>query len=170
MKRFMRWALALVLAAFAVACARLMTLDESIAACNFRYVDHEINARNFPSAAGSSADVSDMLTVSQADLGVGDMTTAEIESAIGRKGWRPATLAELLAYAKSKWNGTDTIALGSSWVDSRGGRYVPYLYEVVDDGTYVFKVDVGRKLNLCRSNPGDRWRKHDRFLVVRKKS
>lgn len=129
-----------------------------IAECKFRYANPDINERNFP-LTGSVADVSDMLTVSQKDLGGKDMTTAEIETAIDRKGYRSATLAEQLAYAKAKWNGKDwVVALGSSWVGPGGRRFVPFLFE----------DDDGRELGLRWGSPGYRWSGGCLFLVVRK--
>ena len=133
-------------------------LAEMIAACGFRYVNPDINERNFP-PAGLAVDVADMLTVSQEDLGGSNMTTAEIETAIDSKGYCRATLVELLAYAKAKWNGRDLVfALGSSWVGPHGNRCVPYLYGIVG----------GRKLYLFWGNPEYRWDSHCLFLVVRK--
>ena len=135
-----------------------MILVEMIAACNFWYANPDINERNFP-LSGPAADVSDILTVSQKDLGGKDMTTAEIEGDSDRKGYRQATLAEQLAYAKAKWNGKDwVVALGSSWVNPDGGRDVPFLYE----------VGGGRRLHLHWGDPEDRWNEDCLFLVVRK--
>ncbi len=134
------------------------TLAEMIADCKFHYVNTDITEANFP-FAGPVADVSDMLTVSQKDLGGKNMTTAEIEAAIDRKGYRRATLAELLAWAVAKWNGKDlVVALGSSWVNPDGLRLVPYLYGGGD----------GRRLNLGWGHPENRWCEDDLFLVVRK--
>lgn len=133
-------------------------LAEMIAACRFRYADPNITEANFP-LTGPIAPVSDMLTFSQKDLGGKDMTTAEVEAAVPRKGCRSATLAEQLAYAKAKWNGKDwVVALGSSWVLPGGDRLVPYLYE----------DDDGRKLSLRWDRPEGRWHDAYLFLVVRK--
>jgi hypothetical protein len=136
----------------------VQSLAAMIAACQFRYFNSNITEANFP-ITGPVADVADMLTFSQKDLGGQNMTTAQIEAAIDQKGYRPATLAEQLAYAKAKWNGKDwVVALGSSWVGPDGDRSVPYLY---GDGD-------GRKLHLYWFNPEDRWREDYLFLVVRK--
>ncbi|MEK7546087.1 MAG: hypothetical protein AAB554_03345 [Patescibacteria group bacterium] len=137
-----------------------LTLAAMIAACRFtRPPNPDINERNFPLTGSPVADVADMLTVSQKDLGGQNMTTSEIEAAIDRKGFRPATLAEQLVYAKEKWNGKDWIAaLGSSWVGPGGFRGVPYLFE----------GDGGRLLLLYWGSPECRWLGVGLFLVVRK--
>lgn len=139
-----------------VGVAAATTLADHIAACRFDYVNQDIIEQHFP-LADPVANVSDMLTVSQKDLGGSNMTIAEIESSIDRKGWRRATLVELLVYAKAKWNGRDLfIALGSSWVNPHGFRYVPYLCE--DGG--------GRELDLDWDVPVGRWGGACLFLVV----
>ena len=47
--------------------------------------------------------------------------------------YRPATLCELLRWAKDNWNGNDwIIALGQIWLDADGNRYVAVLD--LDDG------------------------------------
>jgi hypothetical protein len=136
----------------------VQSLAAMIAACQFRHVNLNITEANFP-ITGPVADVADMLTVSQKDLDGQNMTTSEIEAAIGRKGYRPATLAEQLAYAKAKWNGRDlVVALGSSWVPPVSRRSVPYL---CGDG-------AGRELHLLWVNPEGRWFEVYLFLVVRK--
>ena len=136
------------------------SLAQMIAAYRFRYVNPNITEANFP-ITGPVADVADMLTLTftQKDLGGQNMNTTEIEAVIDQMGYRPATLAEQLAYAKAKWNGQDpVVALGSSWVDPGGARQVPCLY---GDGD-------GRKLGLDWDDPRLRWREDDLFLVVRK--
>ena len=55
--------------------------------------------------------------------------TEEVITQIEEKGYRPATIYELLIWAKDNWNGKDIIvALGSVWRGLRGGRSVPYLW------------------------------------------
>lgn len=138
--------------------AKAPTLADQIADCGFRWVNHSISERNFPTTR-PAAPVSDMIVLSQKDLGGNYMTTAEIESTISRKGYRPATLVDQLAYAKAKWNGRDWIvALGSSWVRPGGDRHVPCLCG----------DDDGRELGLDWGDPEDRWRADYLFLVVRK--
>ncbi len=137
-----------------------ISLSAMIAACRFRYVHPNITEANLP-ITGPVADVADMLTLTQKDLGGRGMTTAEIEAVIDQKGYRLATLAELLAYGKAKWNGMDrgVAALGSSWVDPGGDRCVPCLYSNRD----------GRGLTLRWGGPEYCcFEEHYLFLVVRK--
>ena len=48
---------------------------------------------------------------------------------IDEAGFRPATLYEMLKWADKNWNRKDcVVAFGSSWVDQRGRRFVPFLY------------------------------------------
>jgi len=85
-----------------------------IAACRFCWVNPLITA-TFPFGA-PVADVEDLRTVNQADLGGCDMTTAEIEAALVRKNCRAANVLELLAYAGKKWcRGETVVALGTLW-------------------------------------------------------
>ncbi len=136
----------------------VQNLAAMIAACRFGYVNPNITEANF-SLTGSIADVERMLTLTQKDLGGQNMTTFEIETIIDRKGYRPVTLAEQLAYAKAKWNGKEwVVALGSSWVSPDGFRNVPCLCQVSD----------GRSLCLYPGFPECRWGQDSLFLVVRK--
>lgn len=133
-------------------------LAQMIAAYQFRFVNPNITEANFP-FSGPVADVANMLTLTQKDLGGQNMTTSEIEVVVDQKGYRLATLAEQLAYAKEKWNGRDlVVALGSSWVSPDGYRFVPCLYE---DG-------AGPELYLRCDHPRLSWHEVCLFLVVRK--
>ncbi|MEK7546137.1 MAG: hypothetical protein AAB554_03625 [Patescibacteria group bacterium] len=136
------------------------SLAAMIAACRFDYPPHPyITEANFPLTGSPVADVADMLTVSQKDLGGQNMTTTQIEVAIDRQGFRPATLAEQLVYAKEKWNGKDWIAaLGSSQVFHDGSRCF----------TYLCGGAGGRGLCLDWGDPAPRWLDVGLCLVVRK--
>ena len=132
-----------------------------IAACRFQHVDDDIIEVNFPLASGPVADVENMLTLTQKDLGGQNMTTAEIEAAIDQKGYRRAILAELLVYAKARRNSEDwvwAVALGSSLVQPDSLRGVPYLC----------MSGYGRALSLYWVSPEYHWNEVYRFLVVRK--
>lgn len=134
------------------------SLATMIAAVKFQDVNPYITEANFPLGV-PVADVADMLTLTQKDLGGNGMATGAYEHAIKRKGYRPATLAEQLAYARAKWNGRDRVAaLGSSWVSPDGIRNFPYLFEDA----------LGRKLTLYWDGHGIHWNKDCLFLVVRK--
>ncbi|MFA6603911.1 MAG: hypothetical protein WCT10_03670 [Patescibacteria group bacterium] len=114
-----------------VADPQLNVFDQMIEDCKFVDVDHDINEQNFP-LAGPVVDVSDMLLVSQKDFGSQGKTFAQIKTFIDSEGYRCATLAELIDYAKAKWDDKDAvIALGSFWVDQHGHRVVPRLYRGV---------------------------------------
>jgi hypothetical protein len=135
------------------------TLAALIKAAGFRRrnVNPDITEEHFP-LVGPVADVSVMRALSQEELGGNGLTTVEYEAAIDHLGYRPATLAEQLAWAKETWNGRDTVvALGSSW-SSLVHRNVPCLYAVGGQ----------RQLRLYFDDPGDRWLGDYRFLVVRK--
>ncbi len=135
-----------------------VTLANEISAAGFTDVNSNIiNEQNFPTA-GPAAPVSDMTALSDTDLGGSDMTTSEIESAIERMGYRSATLIDLLAYAKAKWNGKDWIvALGSPWMYSEGSD-MPSIYGEADK----------RVLSVYLATPDSRWGPDTLFLVVRK--
>jgi hypothetical protein len=136
-----------------------LSLAQMITECQFRRVDDNIIEVNFPLTSGPVADAENMLTLTPKGLSGQDMTTAEIEVAIDQKGYRCATIAEQLAYAKAKWNGKDlVVALGSSWMDPDGRRFVPCLCE----------GGAGRELYLNWAYPEHRWRRDVLFLVVRK--
>ena len=129
------------------------------AGISFNNADPNITEENFPLVC-PMADVSDMRIFSEYDLGGTELFTAEYEAAISRQGYRPATLTEMLVWAKEVWDGSGTIvALGSSWscLDDCGCR-VPYLYV---DGSE-------RELYIPWNNPAHRWQAASRFLAVRK--
>ena len=86
------------------------------------------------------------------------ITTKEILETMDDRGYRPATIKELLAYAKHQWNGTDSIdALGSS-AERNGSSCIATLYGVSE----------GRKLDVDWFVFG--WRFHGRILFIRKVS
>ncbi len=129
-------------------------LRQLIKACRLVSVDPSITEENFP-VIGLVADVSKMFLVSLEDLGGCDTHTDEIGAAIDRLGFRSATLAEQLVWASVKWNGIDLVAaLGSSWING-ACLAVPYLSR-------------DRKLCVCWTGTGIRWRELFWFLVVRK--
>jgi hypothetical protein len=133
----------------------LDTLGQMIDACHFVRVGYYINTTNFP-ITGPVAVVADMLPLVKKDLGGRNF---EIEAVIDRKGYRGASLVELLAYAKTRWNGRYlVVAPGSSWVDPDGFRRFPYL---CGDGD-------GRELYLGSGDREYGWCNDALFLVVPK--
>ena len=133
------------------------TLAEAIAECKFHEVSRDIILEHF-SFEGPVADVSEMLTITQTEIGPTNKTSTAIKREIDRMGCRPATIIEQLAYAKTKWDGNATIiALGSSWVSRDGRHNLPCLYSDAE----------GRKLGLNWEIPAVHWHEYS-FLVVRK--
>jgi len=109
-----------------------MNLKETIQKLNFDYINSDITEKNFPKPK-----------VQAIKLGK-EVSSEEALRLLDEKGLRPATLYELLDYAK-EWNGEDyVVALGSVWQDSSGRRRVPFL------GRYY----GGRVLNLSSWDGG----------------
>ncbi|MFA6603721.1 MAG: hypothetical protein WCT10_02665 [Patescibacteria group bacterium] len=138
-----------------------VTFAQVAADLAFRYiVDPDINERNF-SLSDPVADISDIVVLNIRDHDdLRYTSTADLRRIIDQNGYRSATLVELLAYARIKWNGEGHIfALGSSWVDPCGHCHVPYLWS----------NHCCRQLKLSSEQ---RWKCFDdsfgRFLVVRK--
>ncbi len=132
------------------------TLADMITAGGYGWVDSDITEKHFPVKP-------ERFTTSGLEIIHFNkwMTTAQVEAELDKRGIRPATIEELLAYGAEnpeEQRKHFIIALGSSWVLPDGGRDVPYLFE---DGD-------GRKLNLLWDRPGYRWRGGALFLVVRK--
>lgn len=118
----------------------------SLASLKFDYVNSNIESI-------------DLLPVRNTDFRVFDIDTQksseEVAALIEAAGYAPATLSELLCYAKDGWDGKDwVVALGQvAHVD--GDRRVPYLAE----------GSSGRDLFLYWWVGG--WDSHVRFLAVR---
>ncbi len=96
------------------------------------------------------------------------LTTEEVRTELEARGFFPAKIEHLLAFGAQypdKQREFFIAALGSSWVDPAGYRYVPYL-----DGS-----DSTRNLSLRWGKPGRQWGRLDlqtgqvfRFLAVSK--
>jgi len=98
-----------------------MNLKETIQKLNFDYINSDITEKNFPKPK-----------VQAIKLGK-EVSSEEALRLLDEKGLRPATLYELLDYAK-EWNGEDyVVALGSVWRYSDGDRSVPFLYRFDDE-------------------------------------
>lgn len=70
------------------------------------------------------------------------MSTDNVLIDLDRRGYRPATLSELLAFGAKypeKQREFPVVALGSVWTNSDGNRYVPCLYE--DDSERGLSLD-----------------------------
>lgn len=150
-------ALLALAAPFAQAAPSVRTLADMVAAGRISRVSRSITEKNFPVKP-------ERFTTEGVDLVHYDhlMSTKDVLADLDRRGFRPATIEELLAYAEQSWHGEDWVfALGSSWigaVDARRHSFFPYLYE--DDGV--------RGISLEWDLPVHRWGPSDRFLAVRK--
>ncbi|MFH1047832.1 MAG: hypothetical protein V1738_06025 [Patescibacteria group bacterium] len=131
------------------------TLGEAIAAGRYDSVDSDINSRNYSEPSPVPGEAEAVLVHLDRVA-----TTAEAEAGIAHPGLRPVTLWELLAFGErypDVQRQFPVIALGSSWIDSYGGRVVPLL----------FGCSGGRGLGLSWDDPGDIWLDDCRFLAVR---
>lgn len=94
-----------------------MTLKQLISDLNLNWVNSDITPENFPKTKEPRGKMEIV------DFGK-YMSTEEVKEELDKKGLRPATIYELLTWAKDNWNGKDwVVALGS--VSSEGG--VPFL-------------------------------------------
>lgn len=90
-----------------------------------------------------------------------DMTTAEMESMLDAKGYRPALPEEALAGGakdKNRQRKNPVVCIGAFWVSPGGHRHALVLY--VDDGK--------RRAYLYWDDPGHRWRSFCLVAAVRK--
>ena len=137
------------------------TLKKALSNCKFVIINPEITEKHFPMSE-SVSDIEKMSAMNVRDLGgIIDCLyeRQEIENSIKERGYRSATLSELLIYTEKKWNGVDLImALGSSFAD-KGMRGFPFIGE----GFF------GRELDLDWSNPGRFWLEGCKFLVIKNK-
>jgi hypothetical protein len=132
------------------------SLGEMIVAGQFDWVNDDITAEHFPITEKGTVEVD----LQYVHLGR-TATTAEVLAEMEKLGLRPATIAELVAFAaknpeeqRKYW----IVALGSSWVDGGGHRKVPIL-----DGS-----DSERHLYLYWDGPQNEWNDDNRFLAARK--
>ena len=104
------------------------SIEVGIAAGKYDYQDPDITSANFPPESGKSGQVQLEVII----LGIDKYATAEeILKRMDRKGYRPATLQELLAfseaypdYQRQNW----VVALDPIWQDPSGDRSVVVLY------------------------------------------
>ena len=103
------------------------TLEEMIAAGKYDYVNSEITSINFPIPSDKSGSKNPEAIILHFNKRI---DTEKLLKILNRKGFRPGTLPELLAFGAKypeaqirHW----VIALGSSWQDSGGGRRVVWL-------------------------------------------
>jgi hypothetical protein len=147
-------------------CASL-TLDGLINAAGVSLRDLPItNIEEYFPIVCPIADVSAMRTFGLEDLGGPNLTFAEYDATLDRLvGYRRATLAELLVWAKEAWDGSgDILGCNSSrMVSDDGIRLIPLIVGIGGEGGQrVLAVDYDRPENHWDGTVGVK-----AFLVVR---
>jgi len=130
----------------------IQSLSDIIVPLKLDYVNPDITEQNFPMQQGDN----DPMEYKVFHFGKSISSEIVIKE-MGKENYRPATLRELLRWAKDNWNGLDrVIALGQTWFDAAdGGRHV-----------VVLDLDYGvRELDLGWFGG---WGGGSRFLAVRK--
>ena len=126
-----------------------MDLKKLIEKGKFGYVDPDITEANFPDLKQKKGGYK----LFHFDRYI---SSEDVIKEMANEGFRPADLRELITW--KDWNGKDTVvALGQTWRDSDGDRFVPYLY-----------FGGGRRLSLDWYDGG--WYALYRFLAVRNSS
>jgi len=129
------------------------TLEQMIAAGRYDWKNGDINAKHFPLTGTGRVEVTlELIHLNRV------INTNDALKEIDQRGYRPATIAELLALGASQpelQRQFPIIALGSVWRHPLGDRVVAYLHKSVSK----------RRLNLCWIS--DVWGEVCRFLVVR---
>ena len=133
------------------------TVEQMIAGGNYGWKNSDITEKNFPlptKLLGKKITASTKLFHFERSI-----SSEDAISEMNKAGFRPATLAELLALGEAHpelQKEFPIVALGSVWRDERGDRLVPVLY--FDDD--------GRELGL--NWLGFDWDDNYRFFGVRK--
>lgn len=125
----------------------MKTKSPTIASLDFDYVNSDIE-KNFPIEAPRNTD----FKVFHFDKYV---TSEEAIKRIEAEGYLPATLGELLSFAKDGWDNKQTVTALGSVAKVNGNRRVPALW----------KFGSERVLDLDWFGGG--WRERCRFLAVR---
>lgn len=129
------------------------SLQAMIRAGRYDWTNSDITEKHFPVASGPIEISMELVHFDRA------MTSEEVLAELDRKGLRPATLPELLAFGAKypeKQREFPVVALASVWRNWVAGRRVPYLWSLAD----------GRGLDLDWLDSG--WDEHYRFAAVRK--
>lgn len=131
------------------------SVDELVKAGEFDWVNINITSTNFPNLASDKIDEQELPLFYFSKTMSSDAVIAEMD----KKGCEPATIWDLLSFAKKEpdlQRKFPIVALKSVWRDSDGDRSVPFLYS--DAG--------GRGLSVYYL--GGDWRGYYRFLARRK--
>lgn len=123
------------------------TLKKLIESLKLTYVNENITAENFPDdGQRGEVEIIDFKRV---------ITSEEAIKEMNDKGYRPATVYELLNWAKNNWGSEEwVVALGQS-CQRVVNRYIPYLWSDTSE----------RGLYLCWF--GSRWYDNYRFAAVK---
>ena len=130
----------------------IQSFSDSIVPLKFGYVNPNITEQNFPMQQGDN----DPMEYKVFHFGR-SISSENVIKEMEKENYRPATLRELLRWAKDNWNGLDrVISLSQIWLDAVGSRYVAGLV-----------LDLGKRgLDLRWFVRG--WHDGHRFLAVRK--
>lgn len=141
--------------AFKVIVDHELSRKDMIAAGKHDWVNEDITEKHFPRDKKEGKEKVDLELVYYNRV----MTSEQVLSELKNRGYRPATLSELLAFGVAypeKQREFPIVALGSVWLHPGSGRFVPCLFEWCDE----------RCLSLGRYSGG--WHGDYRFLAVRK--
>ena len=139
--------------AFPVPVDYAQSLDAMVRAGRYDYVDSDITEKHFPVMSGPQNVSIELVHFDRV------MSSDDVFSELDRKGFRPATLPEILSFGAKypeKQREFPVVALGSVRRDGSGSREVPYLWSGA----------VGRGLSLDWLV--GRWGSYYRFAAVRK--
>ena len=101
----------------------IQSFSDSIVPLKFGYVNPNITEQNFPMQQGDN----DPMEYKVFHFG-GSISSENVIKAMTKENYRPATLRELLRWAKNNWNGNDRIiALGQIWLNTDSHRYLAVL-------------------------------------------
>ncbi len=131
------------------------TVDELVKVGKFDWLNNNITSANFPNPAGGTTGNQELALFHFGKAMSSDAASAEMD----KEGYEPATIWDLLAFAKKEPNlqrQFPIVALKSIWRDPGRGRLVPYL---CGDA-----VDRRLDLDCLGVDWGDRYR----FLARRK--
>ena len=129
-----------------------ISFSDSIVPLKFGYVNSNITEQNFPMQQGDN----DPMEYKVFHFG-GSISSENVIKAMTKENYRPATLRELLRWAKNNWNVNDRIiALGQIWLNADSHRYLA-----------VLDFDGGRR-ELGLRWFGFVWNVSDHFLAMRK--
>lgn len=132
------------------------TFSEMIEDGKYTWKNGKFNQKNFPIMGDGTVEVDlELVHLNK------PASTKEVDAYLNENGLRPATLAELLAFGATYpdvQRNFPVIALGSSYLDNKDCRCVPYLDGEINDNR--------RRLNIRWQGRG--WVDRVRFLAVKK--